>query len=200
MYVAVDNIEIFNNRYKTHGGTTNLLSFQSKEVYDYLKENRIYNANLAKSREKRDYRLDIEQMGGNTPVWAFSPNKYYSEFNNRFYEKEFTNGNYFNKFADEMSLDNIKDMNKFILFELEVPSKLIRVGITHNGYPGAVVIPYIDREWVKAIYKVLYSDKNRCQFPYVRVLRRFTEDCLFKDSFLCHDTDRLAHLKKMYNF
>lgn len=51
----------------------NLITFQSLDVLKLLLKNKVYIANPNKARERQDYGADIEQLGGHTPVWCFSP-------------------------------------------------------------------------------------------------------------------------------
>lgn len=177
--------EEINKSYASNKGTVTLLSFQSKDVLDIIFKEKIYKCDLSKTRESRDYSKDVEQLGGCTPVWCFSPKMRRFNYKNRFSKEDFIDGNMFFNYKCEISLRDLKDMNKFYILDLEVPSHLIKVGLTHNDYEGAVVIPEIRGEWLRGIYKLEYiDDKVTWYYPKVKVLAK-VKGSLFDSDFTC---------------
>lgn len=123
-----------------------LLTFQSKEVIEQLAKGD-YFCSKDLHRENRDYSEDINQLGGYNPVWCFRP-KQKEEFD----LKDFQNGALFERYRCEMSLSQRQGLTAFYMIELKVDSTLVKEGLTHNAYMYAVVIPYIKKESVVAIY------------------------------------------------
>lgn len=172
----------------------NLITFQSLDVLKLLFKNKVYIANPNKARERQDYGADIEQLGGHTPVWCFSPfikNLGYStEFNKEF----FRYGNLFVAYAREMCLPSIENFSKFFLLELRVPSDIIKVGITRNGYEGAVVIPKIEMNNLVAVYKLHYTTDD--YYPSIKVLKIFKNNSIFDTDFKCES--HMSAIRRKY--
>ena len=163
----------FNNSIK-------LISFQSKEVLKILKKDKVYRAELGKCRESNDYSEDIEQLGGRNPIWCFKgvPSELTKE--------SFVNGCLFEKYKCEMSVSR-KYISNLICLEINYKG-IPKVGITHNDYPGAVVIPELKFEDLSAVYRIEYYAKdvlNSQFFPKVYVLEKFKDNCLFNKTFIC---------------
>ena len=111
----------------------NILSFQSIEVINILKEKGIYRASKDIKREHQDYKLDIEQLGGSNPIWGYRPvNK------SNFYVKELLDGKLMQKFRCEMSID-YKDLANLFLLDLTLDADNIKIGLTHNACAEAMV-------------------------------------------------------------
>lgn len=188
-----------NDRYSKLNCEVNLLSFQSLEVLKILTKSVAYRPDLSMSRERRDYSADINQLGGYSPVWCFSPFTKSLEYSTEFRKSLFMNGSLFERFKCEMSLSSSMEFNKLFLFELRVPSNLIKVGLTHNAYEGAVVIPEIRRDYVVAIYKLSYqdSDPTKWFYPDVKIIKRFKKNSLFDYDFSC-DPNKVPKLLNRY--
>ena len=126
-----------------------LLTFQSKEVVEQLAKGDYFcDRNL--HRENRDYCKDIEQLDGYNPIWCFRPKQ-----REVFDLDDFKNGNLFERYRCEMSLTQKHGLTEFYMIEFEIDSNLVKLGLTHNAYLYAVVVPYIKKSNVKAIYKML---------------------------------------------
>lgn len=87
-------------------------------------------------------------------------------------------------------------MNDFVILDLLVNAKDLKVGKTHNDYLGAVVIPEIKIEQLMAVYKVEYSrdkkDDSSWYYPMVRVINRYgvkSIKSILKNSFKCREED-----------
>ena len=179
-------------------GAVRLLSFQSKEVLESLFKNGIYHCNVDLSRERRNYSEDIKQLDGMNPIWCFTPKNISSYFvkldvKDKFIQKDFINGYLFQTFRCEMSLPSGESLNNFVLMELEVSDELPKVGITHNSYNGAVVIPEIKVENLIATYTVEYNDDDDIMwyYPEVKVTNVYRENRLFKHNFACKKTSKI---------
>lgn len=138
------NSETFDNKEET----VRVISFQSKEVWDIVVSTGEYIADPSLSRERRDYKLDIEQLGGKQPVWGFI-----SKYENGFSPIDFLDSMLLERFRCEMSL-NQDGLQRFIVMELDVPVHLVKKGLTHNAYDYAVVFPEIQKDWLISIGKV----------------------------------------------
>ena len=122
-----------------------VLTFQNPVVIDILLKDGIYYSDSLKCREKRDYCLDIEQLGGYNPIWVFT-----NPVDNDMLSK----GALIDTFRCEMSLSQKNTFHNMLMIELEIPDDLPKVGLTHNAYGYAEVIPYIQLENLRATYKV----------------------------------------------
>lgn len=188
--------DIVNNRVikscLNNGNTIHLLTFQSKEVLHALLENRIYFADNEKSREKRNYSRDVEQLGGKQPIWCFSPVGIKTLVKDKFSIDDFIDGQLFERFRCEMSLPSREDLGKFYLLEIDTELDLIKPGITHNSYVGAVVIPHIESNNLIGIYNVSYIDDDpvKWYYPDIKVLKVFRDDALFTKDFSCRNIKR----------
>lgn len=123
-----------------------VITFQSKEVLDLILSRSVYYADLTKSREKWNYKEDVNQLGGFAPVWCFR-----LPFIND--EEKWYRGHYFVEFFSEMSLKGqIQDLLDLDMIELEVPENYLKPGLTHVGCDYSFVMPYIKREWFVVNY------------------------------------------------
>lgn len=171
----------------------NVLSFQSQEVLNTLMKEHVYFADKNKSREKRDYSLDVEQLDGMNPIWCFSPIgiRYLNGFG--FSEENLKDAVMFQEFKCQMSLRSTTDMNNFVVLDLLVNAKDLKVGKTHNAYIGAVVIPKIDVGQLMAVYKIEYDkddkDDSSWYYPKVKVLERYSPRSILKEEFKCRGDD-----------
>lgn len=139
----MENCSTFNNN-----ETVTVMSFQSKEVWDIVIDKGIYVPDPSFTREKRDYKLDIEQLDGNQPVWGFV-----SRHANGFQPADFLDSSLLELYRCEMSVDEDR-LKDFMVLELEVPRGLVKRGLTHNSYDYAVVFPTIRKEWLVSVGKV----------------------------------------------
>lgn len=154
-----------------------VLTFQSKEVIQTLLDSGIYLSDPNKSREGRDYHLDIKQLGGYHPVWCFVHID-----RKDFKIEDFLNGDLFFRYKCEMSLNSDKGLSEFFLLELEVDKESMKLGLTHNAYRGAIVIPFIKIEQLCAIYTLNYND---WYYANVQLVSRFKLDILFPGGLEC---------------
>lgn len=159
-----------------------LLTFQSRTVYDMVSQGDYY-AKLGLARERRDYTADVTQLGGYIPVWAFK------SVTDEFKPKDFLDGMLFDRFRCEMSLYSSECLEKFLLLELLVPDNIVYPGLTHNAYSGAVVIPYIKKSYLKAVYQLHYVSEF---YPVVELVIALSDRTLFYDGFTCRKIKRVA--------
>lgn len=165
-----------------------VLSFQSEDVLAALLKDGMYLADTTKSRERRDYSRDIEQLNGSNPIWCFSPVGLKTKVKDKFIKEDFIDGKLFFNFNCEMSTRSPSDLNNKVILELEVDKNVPKIGLTHNAYIGAVVIPKIDIGALKGVYRLHYisGHKTKWYYPDVNVLM-CKEDSLFTYSFSCGD-------------
>lgn len=93
-----------------------------------------------------------------------------------------------------MCLSSIENFSKFFLLELRVPSDVIKVGITRNGYEGAVVIPKIEMNNLVAVYKLHYTTDD--YYPSIKVLKIFKNNSIFDTDFKCES--HMSTLRRKY--
>lgn len=154
-----------------------VLSFQSKEVVNIILNKGEYKADIYLCREKRDYKLDTEQLNGNCPIWCFAPIT-----GNEFTSSDFIDGVLLERFRCEMSLDQGVGLTKYYLLELEISNEELLTGKTHNAYTGAKVIPFIKFNQLKAIYRVEHT--SHWYYKKIILIRSFSDDILFSKDFL----------------
>lgn len=158
-----------------------VFSFQSPDILELIEAGE-YLADTSVSREQRDYKLDIEQLGGYNPIWGFA------DYDERLASQDaLSNGETFFTMHCEMSapLDKMKDM---ICLDLLIPAELLCIGKTHNGCTFAVVFPRIRKEWLNAVYRVEYSDEDfpDWYWPLIVVNKVYREEtAMFTQNFKC---------------
>jgi len=95
-----------NETYKSLGiKPIRLLTFQCSKVVDILLSTKTYSGISHKSREKRNYQLDIDQLDKVYPIWCFTPIILHKEFNLAFVREDFTNGKLLDRFRCEMFIN-----------------------------------------------------------------------------------------------
>lgn len=152
-----------------------ILTFQSQEVIKNVLLNGIYFSDNKLSRERRDYKADIAQLGGFNPIWCFASTK-----DRDFTSEDFTDGSLLERFRCEMSLNQETGLSAFMLLELDVNENEVFTGITHNAYDGAKVIPSISLDQLIAIYKVVPT--THWYYKNIRLLTSYGRtDLLFPD-------------------
>jgi hypothetical protein len=152
-----------------------IISFQSEEVVSILEGSKIYLPTPNLCREKRNYESDMEQLGGKFPVWGFS-----SKYEDGFRPIDFLDSTLLERFRCEMSLGS-KGLSNLKVLELEVPSELVKIGLTHNSYEYAVVFPCIDLNWLISVGEVKIVPSS--EFDYRYILPKgasisFSDDCI----------------------
>lgn len=157
-----------------------VLTFQTEDVIQTVLEDGVYYADKQFSRERRDYKLDIEQLNGYHPIWCYAPVS-----DQPFKREDFLDGALFHRFKCEMSLRG--NLSQFPMIELEVADDMLKLGLTHNAYLGAKVFSHIDKSMLKAIYRMSFID--HWYFPRVFVEKQYAEDILFKDGLQTKDSD-----------
>jgi len=163
---------------------TKVLSFQSKIVLDTLSSTGSYYADASIRRERRNYSKDIEQLNGHAPIWCFAPVR--EEFTTR----DFLSGELFERFRCEMSLQQggLKD---FELIELCVPTKELKLGLTHNAYLGAKVLPYLTRDMLQAHYRLSAGPRwPNWYFIKVNLITQYNDNILFPNGMQCSQDDK----------
>lgn len=187
-----------NELYSKLNCDVNLITFQSLDVIKILLKNKVYMSDPSKAREKQDYGADIDQLGGHTPVWCFSPFNKDFGYRTEFHKGHFRSGGIFTIFSNEMCLQNSDGFNRLFMLELRVPSSIIKVGVTRNGYEGAVVIPKIEIDNLVAVYKYQYriNKITKESTPYIKVLKIFKDNSLFNTDF--EFESNMERLKRIY--
>lgn len=180
------------NSFKNTSNEVRLLSFQTRDVLETIISKGVYLADSNKSREKRDYSKDVEQLKGCNPIWCFSPVGIRVDFKplktpGKFSQEDFISGSLFDTFRCEMSLSSGESLNDLVILEIGVDYRQPRIGITHNSYQGAVVIQMIELRDLVAVYTVEYADADdlKWHYPEVMVEKIYKENPLFRSNFLC---------------
>ena len=183
-----------NELYSKLNRDVNLITFQSLDVIKILLKNKVYISDPSKAREKQDYDADIEQLSGHIPVWCFSPFNKDFGYRTEFHKEHFRSGRIFTIFSNEMCLQNSDGFNRLFMLELRVPSSIIKVGVTRNGYEGAVVIPKIEIDNLVAVYKLHYTTDY--YYPSIKVLKIFKNNSIFDTDFKCESP--MSSLRRKY--
>ena len=171
----------FNKSSNLSDNLIKLISFQDEEVLKILKRDKIYRADINKSRELNDYSEDVEQLCGMTPIWCFKG------VSNNLTRESFTDGCLFERYRCEMSVSR-EYLSNLLCLEIDYKGNP-RVGKTHNAYSGAVIIPELKLEDLSAVYRVEYYAEdvpNSWFFPKVHIVEKFKNNCLFDKMFICH--------------
>lgn len=145
-----------------------VISFQSKDVLDIVKNEGIYIPDITKCREHRSYEAD-----GGPKVWVF-------EFEDMSFNG-FSTGIYFERCRCEMSLNQSSGLSKFVMFELHVDESRLSIGKTHNSSKYAKVMDELYLKDIAAIYHI--DSTEHWYFKKAVLDEKFTkEDILFPDN------------------
>ncbi len=134
-----------------------ILSIQSTEVYDIVSEKGTYVADINKCRESTDYSADIERLGC-VPVWGLK--QPILDFDTLW------DGSLLRRIMSDMSIKSVDELSDKVLFELEVPSELVTIGLSWNSDGCCVIFPSIEKEYVRAVYKVEHTAVKSKQLIY----------------------------------
>lgn len=161
--------------------TVRVFSFQSPDILRFIEAGE-YLADNSRSRERRNYNLDIEQLKGFNPIWGFA------DYDGRLSSQNaLSDGETFFTMHCEMGvqLDKMKDM---ICLDLLIPTELLCIGKTHNACYFAVVFPRIEKKWLNAVYRVCYPNQDfpDWYWPLIVVNKVYKEEtAMFTQSFKC---------------
>lgn len=127
-----------------------VLTMQSKDVLDILKNEGVYHADGKYSREQATYDEDREQLGGQHPIWcwAYPCMDFVTLCNNEVLEY----------LRCEMSLEQDNCWDNFYMLEVEVPYHKLKIGKHHNGCPWSRVFGELRASDVIAVYTI--KDSN----------------------------------------
>lgn len=164
-----------------------VVSFQSAEVLNKLLTDGVFWADAKKSREGRDYRPDIDQLGC-LPVWLFAkPDK------SSLSKEDFMDGTLLEKCRCEMSLRQDPGLSKFYMLELEIDPQAIKVGLTHNACDWAFVKECFTITELKAVYQVIPT--SHFYYKAIRPLYSYTSKPLFTGLTVCANKSDIKELK-----
>lgn len=122
-----------------------VISMQSRDVWEILKENRVYRPNGNMAREYSHYEYE-EKILGSHPIWCYA--RPCIDF------ATICNGTLLETLRCEMSMDQDAAWKGFVLFELEVPITRLTHGVTHNADPWCYVFAELYWEYLVAVYDV----------------------------------------------
>ena len=161
-----------------------VLSFQSVEVVEQLLSKGVYTPNPELARKKGGYSKDVEQLGGENPIWCFVPN------GGKFAIEEFQDGTLFEHYRCQMYLDSLAGT---VLLEVEVPEKELRVGLTHNSYCWSQVFSTLTVDRLCAIYSI--TDTRSCYYVDVQLVKAYKEEVLFPEGLATNNVrdDKVQH-------
>ncbi len=178
-----------------------IISMQSKEVWNILRNNGVYHADVSKCREHASYKEDIVNLGGYVPIWGFA----YPDMSSL----HMRNGQVLERLRCEMSLQQENCWDDFLLFELDIPDMLVLTGKHHNDCTYSKVFPAIYLNQVRAVYSIHDSDKDGWYFKVLtpiyltdkEVITRMEMDCAYWDSIEsqyvdCFDNGEIGHCLK----
>lgn len=147
-----------------------VLTYQSMEVLNILREQGTYKADLNLSREINDYKEDTAKLNGAVPVWGFVHPAWQLGF--EIFADEFIYSTMFIKHRCEMSLTNTDGLKNFVLIEIDIPVEEIQLGTTHNSYNGSIIMDKLQLKDVVAVYSLVFPKGGypRMFLPVVNVI------------------------------
>ena len=140
------------------------ITFQSKIVFDILKDKGIYYADRSLMREDSLCQEDIDVCNGRVPIWVFAHPYLTTHVNIHPQLWE----DFFATCQGEMSLpfNRDKGLSQLLMFELDL-NYLPPQGLAHNSCSMCRVIDKISISDVKAVYTVDYVyHKDECELAF----------------------------------
>lgn len=154
-----------------------LLTFQDERDVRCLLAGETYKVGGDLEKHQRRYREDIEQLGGEIPVWAFR-----SRFG-RWTKSDLYGGTEIHNMKCESGYDFDRLQEK-LLVEFEKDIGEAKVGKTHNAFHRAVVVDCIKPEEVLAVYRIVFEGQGVSHFhPRVEVIRIVREGGMLTKNF-----------------
>lgn len=163
-----------------------MMTFQSDDVAHAVLHGDHY-AIASLSREKRDYKQDIEQLDGHIPIWCISPALMITSVPNRFSVDDMLDAEIFQHARCEMSLCRAEGLEEFTCIEFEIAADKVKRGLTHSAHRMVAVVPYIKTDSLVGMYKLKY-DRNReygWYYPTVTPINLFKDDACFTQITQC---------------
>lgn len=162
-----------------------VISMQSPEVWEILKRDRIYRADINMCRERASYAEDIKNLGGLVPIWCWA----YPDLSFR----TLFNGEVLEYLRCEMSLGQDNCWEPFIMLELEISDNLLLKGIHHNDCPYSKVFGELHLDMLKAVYKLEDSPDEGWYFKVITpIWIKDPEDCITNEILDCRYWDMHA--------
>lgn len=121
-----------------------VISMQGKEVWDILRREKVYHAELDKCREGWSYKDDI--CDARVPIWCWA----YPDLSFHM----MCNGQVLEYLRCEMSLGQEGCWDNFLMFEIEIQEDKLKSGKTHNACAYVKVFYELTLKMVKAVYSV----------------------------------------------
>lgn len=157
------------------------LTFQSKEVWDILQKDLIYHASPELQREHTDYVRDREQLGGAQPIWLFAPTW--------LCWMAICRRSFWIRCKEEMGVNSLKDL---YVFEVDIDSKDMKVGLTHNSCNWAMVTPELKIQQIRAVHKVITDSEVEYRF-LIKPIKLLSSDAIIKEKLDTRIWDRIYH-------
>lgn len=154
-----------------------VISMQNLIVWDILKRDGVYTADLGLCREKTNYKEDIEQLGGFVPIWcwAYPDLGFVMLYNNEIFEY----------LRCEMSLGQDNCWDHFLLLEVEIPENKLLTGKHHNGCCWSKVFDKLTYNMIKSVYRVSDASVNGWYFKNFTPIYRLRDSVLPADGLDC---------------
>jgi hypothetical protein len=130
------------------------LSFQSQRVSYITLRDGVYKADATKCRERRDYYKDIEQLGGENPIWCFAPR---TDRVGEDFEAFVKSEDFWIMASNQMSLARPSRLAAFSVLELRLSEERLKWGLTHNACAYSYVFSCLYREDIRAVYQLSYG-------------------------------------------
>lgn len=169
-----------------------VISMQSPVVWDILKRDNIYTADLGLCREQVSYKEDIKQLGGSVPIWcwAYPDLGFVTLHNNQILEY----------LRCEMSLNQHNCWDHFVLLELEIPADKLLVGKHHNDCCWSKVTDKLTYDMVRSVNKVSDSSQYGWYFKTITPIYRLKDSIFPPDGIDCKYWDEHDDLAPSFVF
>lgn len=160
-----------------------VISMQSPKVWQLLRRNGVYYADLELCREKANYEKDRERLNGRVPIWCWA----YPELSFR----TLYNGEILEHLRCEMSLGQENCWDLFLMLEIEVPDELLHIGIHHNACCYSKVFGELRLDMLKGVYKVTDSPVEGWYFKVITpIWVKDVNDCITPTVLDCYYWDQ----------
>ena len=163
------NVDVAKTREELGDSLVNVLTFQSRDVLDFILSGGTYLVDPEKCREKRDYRPDCRE--GLYPIYVICP----LEFGNgctSFILEDLLCGSFLFRESNEMSIDR-EELSKRPLLEISVPASKLFKATVHNAASEVYITHKIEPcqlvRWYDVVWGSELKDGDDWFYPTITV-------------------------------
>lgn len=177
----------FDEEIKEFNAPVHILTYQSPEVKEILKNDGYYKPNLEFSREVNDsWYKSVVNKYGYLPIWCFNPLQFGDVPSGTWNPTWFDDGSLWRRFLEVGGLTE-EIINSRLLYEFVVPATELKKDITLD-YGFISVIKEVTYEQLVGTYQMVYDVKQE------------TEDWFYPTMYPSADNKWNATFKKISNF